>query len=385
MGSKSFLDSIEVPAPCDKSWDKMIGDDLKRFCLGCEKDVYNLSAMRRGEARRLVAKNAGKICVRYGRLPDGSVLTTGKNFHQIARRTPAIAAGVIAATLSLSALTYAQGEPVLPKSETRKAAKNGDYTKTSQISFTVYDPNGSRIAGAEVNLVNQKTKKEFKISANEDGVAQFNLLPVSRYDLIASAPHFQSYRSIIQIKELIEPNVEITLEIGTFTGIIIVDWSEIPLFRAIAQEDNETVKQSVVSGFDIGTQDSRGQTVLHVAVEHGNFEIVKFLLEKGAKVNAKTKLKQTPMLMLEDNLNEISTIEILGSLIAKGVNVNVQDQEKQTLLMMACEDDNLEITRILLQAGANPNLKDEDGETAIQKTDSEEIKRLLINAGAREN
>jgi hypothetical protein len=54
MAKKSYLDSIDVPEPCDKPWDKMIGNDKKRFCLGCEKDVYNLSAMTRREATKFV-------------------------------------------------------------------------------------------------------------------------------------------------------------------------------------------------------------------------------------------------------------------------------------------------------------------------------------------
>jgi ankyrin repeat protein len=43
----------------------------------------------------------------------------------------------------------------------------------------------------------------------------------------------------------------------------------------------------------------------------------------------------------------------------------------------------LEIVKLLLEAGANPNLKDDDGETAMMKTDSEEIKNLLKQYGAK--
>ncbi|MEJ7847412.1 MAG: ankyrin repeat domain-containing protein [Pyrinomonadaceae bacterium] len=383
MGSKSFLDSIEVPAPCDKSWDKMIGNDRKRFCLGCEKDVYNLSAMHRGEARRLVAKNVGKICVRYGRLPNGSVLTTERNLHQIARRTPAIAAGVIAATLSLSALTYAQGERVPTKSETKKAAKTrrSDYSKTSQISFTIYDQAGAVIAGAEVKLINQKTKKEYIILTNQDGVSQFNLLPAGGYDLRAIAPNFYTHSDKIQLKEPIEPNIEIMLRVGMVGDFTITSY-EIPLFKAISQEDNETVKQLIISGFDVNKKDNDHRTALHVAVEHGNMEIVRFLLENGANVNIKTKEKLTPIWMIDD---EETGTEIFQLLIEKGADVNVQNDQKETLLMLASENESVEAVKFLLQAGANLNLKDDDGETALQKAGSEEIRRLLINAGAREN
>ena len=91
--------------------------------------------------------------------------------------------------------------------------------------------------------------------------------------------------------------------------------------------------------------------------------------------------------MLRDNLEDDNktVLEIFCLLIAKGSNINAQNEEKETILMMACSGENLEAVKILLTAGAKPNLKDGDGETAMQKTDSEEIKRFLIIYGAREN
>lgn len=52
--------------------------------------------------------------------------------------------------------------------------------------------------------------------------------------------------------------------------------------------------------------------------------------------------------------------------------------------MFACDDENFEIVKMLLEAGANPNLKDEDEESALQKADSEEIKQILKQYGAKE-
>jgi hypothetical protein len=46
-----------------------------RFCDECEKNVYNLSAMPRAEAERLIAERDGSICVRLYRRADGTLLT----------------------------------------------------------------------------------------------------------------------------------------------------------------------------------------------------------------------------------------------------------------------------------------------------------------------
>lgn len=508
MPKKSLLDSIDVPAPCPKSWDEMIGDDKTRFCENCEKDIYNISAMTRREARKLLFQSNEKVCIRLEKDTDGRVRTLKKQLHKITRQAP-IAAGVLSASLTFSALTHAQGDAVIgtnsatifnkQKDKTSNAsisgtvsdqsgavvpnaqitlrdtkssairntsstdkgfyefknveksvyeievkatgfnnriytdifvdvdknnqlqitlnASNGTITvgiyeelpkslpfsdklkllkesksnnqqdkKTSQISFTIYDQTLAVIPEAKVLLINQKSKEEFTVSTNQEGVAQFNLIPHGKYDLEVSSRGFNKYKQVIQIKEQIEPNIKITLDVGVTTGVIVVDWSEIPLFRAIAQDDNETVKQLINSGFNLNTKDTGGETALHVAVQHENLEMVRFLLDEGAKVNVKDKSKRTPLLMLDESFgdDDKAVVEIVRLLISKGADVNVQNTDKETLLMMACDDENIEVVKMLLAAGANPNLKDEDGDTVLSMTSSEEIKQILRQYGARE-
>lgn len=71
----SPLDSVKVAAPCSADWDKMVGDERARFCQSCELNVYNLSGMSRAEAERLVAGAEGRVCVRFYRRADGTILT----------------------------------------------------------------------------------------------------------------------------------------------------------------------------------------------------------------------------------------------------------------------------------------------------------------------
>jgi hypothetical protein len=53
----------------------MTGDARVRYCAGCQKHVYDLSAMTQSEAERLVCDAAGQLCVRFSRAPDGRVQT----------------------------------------------------------------------------------------------------------------------------------------------------------------------------------------------------------------------------------------------------------------------------------------------------------------------
>ena len=71
----SRLANVSVAAPCPADWDSMIGGDRVRFCSQCQLNVYNLSAMSKFEAESLIARTEGRLCVRFYRRKDGSILT----------------------------------------------------------------------------------------------------------------------------------------------------------------------------------------------------------------------------------------------------------------------------------------------------------------------
>jgi hypothetical protein len=70
-----LLAKVKVASPCRQSWAGMTGDDQVRHCGACRMNVYNLSAMRRDEALKLVREREGRVCVRLYRRADGTMLT----------------------------------------------------------------------------------------------------------------------------------------------------------------------------------------------------------------------------------------------------------------------------------------------------------------------
>lgn len=69
------LANVRVASPCPANWDEMLGDSRKRFCGQCKLNVYNLSGMTRTEAENLLVNAEGRLCVRFYRRADGTVLT----------------------------------------------------------------------------------------------------------------------------------------------------------------------------------------------------------------------------------------------------------------------------------------------------------------------
>ncbi len=386
---KNWLNLIDVPTPCDKSWNEMIGDDKSRLCLHCDKNIHNLDEMTAKEIEKLIFQSKGRVCVRLTR-DEKRQINTKNN-----RRTK-IAASVLSATLSLSIIADAQSQTNNPSQQ--NSPKNSKVLKnTSRISFTILDSTGEVISDAKVKLVNDKTRQSFVDSTDEKGVAYFQNLPKGRYYVEATMEHFKKGRMSVVLKEVSEPNIEMTLEIGQLVGVVVIGWYETPIFNSIIQEDFDVVRKYISERKNVNIVDKvTRKTMLHLATEAGNFELVKMLIDAGAKVNAKDKYGRTPIILVgenySDNLDEDEDeggenefIKIVNLLISKGADVNVRDKDEnsETLLMKACDDDNLELVKILLEAGANPNLKDDDGETAMMKTDSEEIKKLLKKYGAK--
>ncbi len=521
MKHKSFLDKIDVPKPCDKSWDSMTGDNQTRLCSHCDTNIHNLSEMSDKEVTQLLTRNKGRVCVRLTRDADGKVQTNDRKYYQI-KGNARIAASVLSITLALTTIPFAQPAntinqienqsiaqrnlltltitdstgAVIPNAQvkiinfetkleqTGRSNENGELQfmieelgnyeivvdlilgfkqlkktvvltkenlkmtlplefreaiecpineqeiietnelnigttitgrpleslpianrsfatvlglipgtmkqqklrqKTSRISFTIFDQTGAIIANAEVKLTNDKTKKEFIVNTNEQGVAYFSFLPRGRYQVKASANNFRSSIMSVIVKEESEPNIEMILELGIVTGVISIDWYETPIFNSIIQNDFEVLKNYIALRKNVNIKDKFHQntTMLHVAVESKNLEIVKLLIDAKADINAKDKIGRTPIMLID--LSEENSSEIIKLLIGKGANVNIQNKEEdnQTLLMSACDNDKLEIVKLLLEAGANPNLKDAEGETAMMKTTSEEIKALLKKYGAK--
>ena len=137
------------------------------------------------------------------------------------------------------------------------------------------------------------------------------------------------------------------------------------ILASMASRDNlEIIKYLVKKGANVNAKDDDGSTALIEACGFGDLEIIKYLVKKGANVNAKDDDNFTVLMMaakglscgpLDDNL------ETVKFLVKKGANVNAKDGDGVTVLMMASSNCHLEIIKFLVKKGADVNAKDNDG------------------------
>lgn len=200
------FDDLRIASPCPVAWEKMKGDEQVRFCSQCSLNVYNLSGMTRRQAEALVKQAEGRLCVRFYKRADGTILTRDcpVGLRALRRRTARIVGA--AATALMSFCLTAMGQQQQQK---KPAACEPDSVKTpikrtkieaaAQDDFATFsgkltDPMGAVVPGVEVVLINERTKKDFRTTTDEEGEFHFPLLEKGFYTLkIEAATGFSKY------------------------------------------------------------------------------------------------------------------------------------------------------------------------------------------------
>lgn len=169
-----------------------------------------------------------------------------------------------------------------------------------------------------------------------------------------------------------------------------------PLFYAVANNQVMCVRYLLSVGVDINKRAKDGWTALMVSLDHKHSEIVRLLLEAGADTNAFGRISETSVcaftiasntpslvrLLLEYDANpnlphpvngappaffwsiNNGTAEGIFALKEYGADFNIQDKiAGQTSIMVNVV--NADLVRALLKGGADPFIKDKDGESAF--------------------
>lgn len=131
-------------------------------------------------------------------------------------------------------------------------------------------------------------------------------------------------------------------------------------------ENLETIKALVEAGADVNARSFIGCTPLYQAAEWDYSGTALYLLDHGADPNIQSCGGEVPCSEAATHGN----VFLLKALLDRGANPNTPDIIGDTALHMATlgrdTPEQAECVRILLQHGANPRVKNEDGRTPLE-------------------
>jgi ankyrin repeat protein len=192
------------------------------------------------------------------------------------------------------------------------------------------------------------------------------------------------------------------------------------MLEAAERGDTASVERLIASGAPIDQANASGQTPLLLAVQSNHLAVATRLIDAGANINAQAANQDTPWLLA----GALGRTAMLRHMLPKGPDFGVRNRFGGNALIPACErahvdtvaflvttpiDVNhvnnlgwtclleivilgdggprhVEVTKLVLAAGANPNIADRDGVSPLQharRRSQREVAALIEAAGGR--
>lgn len=164
-----------------------------------------------------------------------------------------------------------------------------------------------------------------------------------------------------------------------------------PLHLASLYGNPESVKSLLAGGANINIVDNDGNTPLHITALYENHENLDEILKGNPDIDAVNNNGYTPLLLAVQQLENEKVVE---HLLLHGADVNITDRTKKNALLVSVYSNRKEYIGIFLSKGMDINSQDEDGNTSLHYplrnvlrnkmflSFSKEIVNLLIDAGA---
>jgi ankyrin repeat protein len=192
----------------------------------------------------------------------------------------------------------------------------------------------------------------------------------------STALHVAAENGHFQIAELL-------LDRGADLEAIDVD-GDTPLMCAAIGGHSEIYKMLLSRGADADILNINENGVLHYAAMGGSVEIVNLMLDSGQDINAQNAQNQggvTPLMAAVFNNRQ----EVVKFLLEKGADIEASDSYGRTPLSMAVQENKQELVKFLLDKGADIETLDTYAYTPLyvaRATGNVDMAQLLLDNGA---
>jgi ankyrin repeat protein len=286
--------------------------------------------------------------------------------------------------------------------------------------------------GADIELMDEYGDTPLHTAINWDEAEIVRFLVSCRADMkVLSGEGYTCLSSVIKYKELEKNNhrqeiLDFLIESGaeidqknvygtTALWEAAVNASKIMYGRSECEENTLFMRKLIKAGADLNTISDTGTPLLvFLSAEDYNYiDQIKILILAGADVNIKNSYGWTPymtamwfkkeeravFLKEQGALTEgIEIVDLFNSIVEvdlskvkeylnEGIDINVSTVFGNTPLMLACEHEQLELVKFLIERGAELNKENSSGENAvyISATGRCDILELLLKNGAAIN
>lgn len=166
-------------------------------------------------------------------------------------------------------------------------------------------------------------------------------------------------------------------------------------FAAARRDDESAVVKLAFRGFDLNTRDENGNHALLLAIREESWRVANFLIDQPlVQVESRNAAGESPLMLaalkgqlpmvkrLIDRKAEVNkpgwaplhyaatnaepvSVELVRLLLEHHAYIDAESPNKTTPLMMAARYGTPDVVRLLLEEGADPTLRNEQGLTAL--------------------
>ncbi len=145
------------------------------------------------------------------------------------------------------------------------------------------------------------------------------------------------------------------------TSYFVADDDDFNLILAAEKGDIDAVKFLIERGAYVNARTINGVTPLMYASENGHFKVASYLILKGANVNEQPEIGVTALIAASKQ----GWMRVCELLLNNGAEINERDDRGLSPLMYAAAYNYHELAEYFLYSGANPAFRDPDGTDAL--------------------